>query len=468
VCGNVGRRRADDQLHGEETANGHAVFWCGADTKADVDAVLYSVANAVIQFYVGLDLGMAAAKLVDQGPEQWQERILRGDDVQRPCDLVLCRANAVDGALQGRQRGLGGFEELLSFGGEGHALCRAMQQAYAQPLFESRERLARSLRTDALGCRSTPNAAELDGLCENLDRAKFADGHVMLLEMVSRQYQPVLAIRSRTGPPVAREHTAYSQALLHPKESLMSDKIKGKVIVITGASSGLGEAAARLLSAQVAHIVLGARRIERLQQLADELNLPEQRTLTVATDVTVLDEVKHLVDTAVQSFGRIDVMVNNAGLMPLSALERLKVDDWDRMIDVNVKGVLYGIAAALPHMQRQMSGHIVNVSSVAGHKVMFNGAVYSATKHAVRALSEGLRQEIKPWNIRTTIVSPGAVDSELPGSITEPDVARGMQDFYQANAIPADSFGRAQAFAIDQPDDMDVNEILFRPTRQVA
>jgi NADP-dependent 3-hydroxy acid dehydrogenase YdfG len=248
----------------------------------------------------------------------------------------------------------------------------------------------------------------------------------------------------------------------------MSDKINGKVIVITGASSGLGLAAARLLSARGAYVVLGARRIERLQQLADELNRLEPRALAVATDVTVLDEVKRLVDTAVQTFGRIDVMINNAGLMPLSPLGRLKVDDWDRTVDVNLKGVLYGIAAALPHMQRRMSGHFVNVSSVAGHKVMLNGAVYSATKHAVRALSEGLRQEVKPWNIRTTIVSPGAVDSELPGSITEPDTAQGMKDFYQANAIPAESFARAVAFAIDQPDDMDVNEILFRPTRQVS
>jgi NADP-dependent 3-hydroxy acid dehydrogenase YdfG len=247
----------------------------------------------------------------------------------------------------------------------------------------------------------------------------------------------------------------------------MSDRIKGKIIVITGASSGLGEAAARLLSARGACVVLGARRIERLQQLADELNRTEQRALAVATDVTVLDDVKRLVDTAVQNFGRIDVVINNAGLMPLSALERLKVDEWDRMIDVNVKGVLYGIAAALPQMQRQRSGHFVNVSSVAGHKVMSNGAVYSATKHAVRALSEGLRQEVKPWNIRTTIVSPGAVDTELPGTATEPDMVRGLQAFYEANAIPAESFARAVAFAIDQPDDMDVNEILFRPTRQI-
>jgi NADP-dependent 3-hydroxy acid dehydrogenase YdfG len=251
----------------------------------------------------------------------------------------------------------------------------------------------------------------------------------------------------------------------------MSSHIEGKVIVITGASSGLGEAAARLLSAQGARVVLGARRIDRLQELVDTLNGPkgadQTRALAVATDVTVPEQVKHLVDTAVQAFSRIDVMVNNAGLMPLSPLERLKIGDWDRMIDVNLKGVLYGVAAALPHMQRQMSGQFVNVASVAGHKVLVNGAVYSATKHAVRALSEGLRQETKPWNIRTTIVSPGAVDSELKAGVTEPDIARGMNDFYQAVAIPADAFARAVAFAIDQPEDMDVNEIVFRPTRQV-
>lgn len=251
----------------------------------------------------------------------------------------------------------------------------------------------------------------------------------------------------------------------------MSSHIEGKVIVITGASSGLGEAAARLLSAQGARVVLGARRIDRLQELVDTLNGAQPqahpRALAVATDVTVPEQVKHLVDTAVQAFGRIDVMLNNAGLMPLSPLERLKIGDWDRMIDVNLKGVLYGVAAALPHMQRQMSGQFVNVASVAGHKVLVNGAVYSATKHAVRALSEGLRQETKPWNIRTTIVSPGAVDSELKAGVTEPDIARGMKDFYQAVAIPADAFARAVAFAIDQPEDMDVNEIVFRPTRQV-
>ena len=247
----------------------------------------------------------------------------------------------------------------------------------------------------------------------------------------------------------------------------MNSNIEGKVVVITGASSGLGQATARLLSGQGAAVVLGARRIDRLQTLADELASRGGKALAVATDVTRRDEVRGLVDAAVQAYGRIDVMLNNAGLMPHSPLERLKVDDWERMIDVNLKGVLYGIAAALPHMQRQKAGHFINVSSVAGHKVGANGAVYSATKHAVRALSEGLRQEVKPWNIRTTVISPGAVATELPGSATEADIAQGLRDFYADNAIPADSFARTVAFAISQPDDMDVNEILFRPTRQV-
>ena len=246
----------------------------------------------------------------------------------------------------------------------------------------------------------------------------------------------------------------------------MSNNIKGKVVVITGASSGLGDATARHLSAQGATVVLGARRVDRIQSLADELNAKGGKALAVATDVTHHEQVKKLVDTAVQKFGRIDVMINNAGLMPHSPLERLKIDDWNRAIDVNIKGVLYGIAAALPHMKQQKAGHIINVSSVAGHKITPNGAVYCATKHAVRVLSEGLRQEVKPYNIRTTIISPGAVATELPDSITEPDSAEGARKFYKEVAIPADSFARAVAFAMSQPEDVDVNEILFRPTRQ--
>jgi len=246
----------------------------------------------------------------------------------------------------------------------------------------------------------------------------------------------------------------------------MSNNIEGKVVVITGASSGLGQATARLLSAQGATVALGARRLDRLQALAEELTRSGGKALAVTTDVTDCDQVKRLVDTAVQTYGRIDVMINNAGLMPNSPLERLKIDDWNRMIDVNIKGVLYGIAAALPYMKQQRAGHIINVSSVAGHKVRAGGAVYAATKHAVRALSEGLRQEVKPYNIRTTVISPGAIATELPNSVTEPDVAENFRKFYEELAIPAESFARAVAFAISQPEDVDVNEILFRPTRQ--
>ena len=246
----------------------------------------------------------------------------------------------------------------------------------------------------------------------------------------------------------------------------MSSNIEGKVVVITGASSGLGEATARLLSSEGATVVLGARRRDRIEALAAELNGKGGKALAVQTDVTDREQVKALVGAAVAAYGRIDVMINNAGVMPHSPLERLKVDDWERTIDVNLKGVLYGIAAALPYMREQKAGHFINVSSVAGHKVSVNGAVYAATKHAVLALSEGLRQEVKPYDIRTTVISPGAVATELPDSVTEADVSEGMHEFYEKVAIPADSFARAVAYAISQPDDVDVNEIVFRPTRQ--
>lgn len=246
----------------------------------------------------------------------------------------------------------------------------------------------------------------------------------------------------------------------------MSDNIEGKVVIITGASSGLGEAAARHLSSLGATVVLGARRVDRIEALAKELNDHGGRALAMATDVTRYLEVQRLADIAIQNYGRIDVLINNAGLMPQSPLERRKIDDWNRTIDVNIKGVLYGIAAVLPTMQKQKSGHIINVSSVAGHKVRAGGAVYAATKHAVRVISEGLRQEVKPYDIRTTVISPGAVDTELTDSITEPDVAQNIKTFYAQVAISADSFARAVAFAISQPPEVDINEILYRPTRQ--
>ena len=247
----------------------------------------------------------------------------------------------------------------------------------------------------------------------------------------------------------------------------MNENIQGKVIVITGASSGLGEATARRLSAEGATVVLGARRSDRLESLTREFDAKGAKSLAVAIDVTDRTQVQKLVDSAVQTFGRIDVLINNAGVMPLSPLENLKVDEWDHMIDVNIKGVLYGIAAALPHMKRQKAGHIINVSSVAGHKVGPTFAVYSATKHAVRTLSEGLRMEVKPYNIRTTIISPGAVATELLNGISDPETAAANRAYVAKIAVPADSFARAVAFAISQPAELDINEILFRPTSQV-
>ena len=246
----------------------------------------------------------------------------------------------------------------------------------------------------------------------------------------------------------------------------MAQGIEGKIIVITGASSGLGAAAAQLLAQQGATLLLGARRIERIDALAHELSGKSGgRVLAVQTDVTDAAQVRRLVDEAVAKFGKIDVMLNNAGVMPLSPIDRYKIDEWDRMIDVNIKGVLYGIAAALPHMQKQKSGHIINVASVAGHTWFPTGTVYCGTKWAVRAISEGLRQEVKPYDIRTTIISPGAVATELLDSISEPDVREEIRKAALI-AISADSFARMVAFAISQPDDVDVNEILFRPTRQ--
>ncbi len=246
----------------------------------------------------------------------------------------------------------------------------------------------------------------------------------------------------------------------------MTEGIKNKVVVITGASSGLGEATARHLAAEGASVVLGARRADRIHALVEELTAAGHKAKAVATDVTDRDQVKDLVQAAVDTFGRIDVMLNNAGLMPLAPLERLKVDEWDRMIDVNLKGVLYGIAAALPHMQAQKSGHIINVSSVYGHVVDPGATVYCATKHAVRALSEGLRKEVKPYNIRTTVISPGAVSTELLEHISEKDIQQGTRDFVSKIAVGPDTFARAVAFAINEPDDVDINEILFRPTAQ--
>ncbi len=246
----------------------------------------------------------------------------------------------------------------------------------------------------------------------------------------------------------------------------MSNNIEGKVIVITGASSGLGEAAAKHLSALGAIVVLGARRADRIEGLAKEIRDNGGQALAIAMDVTQREEVKKLVDAAVNQFGRIDVILNNAGIMPLSPIDRMNVDEWDKMIDVNIKGVLNGIAAVLPYMKEQKAGQIINTSSVAGHKVFNGSAVYSATKSAVRVLTEGLRMDVKPYNIRTTIVCPGAVKTELLEQITEADIQQANKEYVGQVGLSPDSFARVVAFAISQPEDVDVNEIIFRPTSQ--
>jgi NADP-dependent 3-hydroxy acid dehydrogenase YdfG len=246
----------------------------------------------------------------------------------------------------------------------------------------------------------------------------------------------------------------------------MTDNIAGKVIVITGASSGMGAAAARHLAAKGACVVLGARRSDRIAALAAEITTAGGKATAVVTDVTKREDLRKLVDTAVETYGRVDVLINNAGIMPLSPLERLKVDEWDRMIDVNLKGVLYGVAAALPHMKEQRSGHIINLSSVAGHKLFAGSAVYSATKFAVRALSDGLQQEMAPYNIRTTIISPGAVKTELLDHISEHDVQEANRDYVAQVGVPPETFARLVAFAISEPEEVGINEILFRPTAQ--
>ncbi|WP_299766347.1 SDR family oxidoreductase [uncultured Dokdonia sp.] len=246
----------------------------------------------------------------------------------------------------------------------------------------------------------------------------------------------------------------------------LENNIKGKVVVITGASSGLGETTARHLASKGANIVLGARREERLQTISEEINAQENgKAVFLKTDVTQKEQVQNLVDKAVTEFGKVDVIINNAGLMSIAPMNEVKIDEWDRMIDINIKGVLYGIAAALPIFQKQESGHFINISSVAGIKVFSpGGTVYSGTKYAVRAISEGLRHEVG-GNIRTTTIEPGLIDSELKHGSSHKESADFVKDFYEI-AIPSSSIARTIAFAIEQPSDVDVNEIVIRPAVQ--
>jgi NADP-dependent 3-hydroxy acid dehydrogenase YdfG len=236
-----------------------------------------------------------------------------------------------------------------------------------------------------------------------------------------------------------------------------------KVVLITGASSGIGEATARLLARQGLQVVLGARRTDRLAAIASEIRSEGGVAEYRALDVTSLEDMQAFVEFAKDKFGRLDVLVNNAGLMPLSKLEVLKIDEWNRMIDVNIRGVLHGIAAALPIFKQQRSGQFVNLSSIGGHNVYPTAAVYCATKFAVWAISEGLRQE--STDIRVTIISPGATQSELASTITDAEAAQWVEGF-RDTIIPADAIARAIAFAIEQPKDVDVNEIIVRPIGQ--
>lgn len=243
----------------------------------------------------------------------------------------------------------------------------------------------------------------------------------------------------------------------------MTGNISGKVVVITGASSGIGEATARQLSSAGACVVLGARRLDRLTALAEEITAAGGKVTVVQTDVSNLKDVEALVNKAVEMFGRVDVLINNAGIMPNSRLDELRVDDWNRAIDINLKGTLHGIAAALPFMKAQKSGHVINVSSLSGHRVRPTTAVYSATKFAVRAISEGLRMEMTPYNIRSTIISPGPVDTDLPSSVTSAAVAEQVRKIHEM-AIPVETLADTIVFAIGQPETVDINEIIVRPT----
>ncbi|MET3848699.1 SDR family oxidoreductase [Paenibacillus sp. OAE614] len=243
-------------------------------------------------------------------------------------------------------------------------------------------------------------------------------------------------------------------------------EINGKVVVITGASSGIGEATAKLLASRGAHVVMGARRVERLEALASLIEAEGGSALYQQLDVTNIEQMQSIIRLAQTRFGRVDVIVNNAGVMPLSPLEALKIDEWNRMIDVNIRGVLHGIAAGLPVMKEQQSGHMINVASIGAYSVTPTAAVYCATKYAVRAITEGLRQEIDA-NIRVTLVSPGVTESELAESITD-DGARDFMKTYRRNALPASAIARAIAYAIEQPVDVDVNELVVRPTARLG
>lgn len=243
--------------------------------------------------------------------------------------------------------------------------------------------------------------------------------------------------------------------------------INGKTIIITGASSGIGEATAEKFANQGANVVLAARREERLEEIKNKISGGEGSVVVKETDVTSKEQMQELADFAIKEFGQIDMLFNNAGLMPLSFMKNTNVEEWDKMVDVNIKGVLYGVAAVLPHMLERNEGHILTTSSVAGHQVNPATAVYSGTKFAVRIIMEGLGKEVAESNVRTTTISPGSVATELTETITDEQVL----DNFKKNkgAIkPLNSVDIAEAvyYTVNQPENVDVNEVIVRPNNQ--
>ncbi|WP_295730435.1 SDR family oxidoreductase [uncultured Limosilactobacillus sp.] len=240
--------------------------------------------------------------------------------------------------------------------------------------------------------------------------------------------------------------------------------IKNKVVIITGASSGIGAATTRRLAKHHAKLVLAARRVDRLQKLQAEF--PDEEIMIKKADVTSKEDMQALIDAAVEQFGRVDVLYNNAGVMAVNALANRAYDEWQQILDVNIMGVLNGIAAVLPVMIKQKSGQIIATDSVAGHVVVPNLAVYNGSKFAVRAIFEGLRQEQHKNGIRTMIVSPGSVATELYTSINNPENRQAEIDFEKEVGLHADDVARSVEFAIDMPDNADVNEVIIRPIKQ--
>ncbi len=242
----------------------------------------------------------------------------------------------------------------------------------------------------------------------------------------------------------------------------MMSALNEKVVVITGASSGIGEATARLLASKGVHLVIGARRMERLEALASDILSDGGSVIAQQLDVTELEQMQAIIRLAQSRFGRVDAIVNNAGVMPLSPLEALKIEEWNRMIDVNIRGVLHGIASGLPVMKKQGYGHFINIASTGAYEVSPTAAVYCATKYAVRAITDGLRQETVGQDIRVTLLSPGVTESELADSITDNDAKEFMKE-YRRTALPATAIARAVVYALEQPENTDVSEVVIKP-----